>query len=410
MSDFYKDEFPLYWEIPTPKITPFQGRLINPTEEQLINQTREYPISFFESMYDKKPKFNGSLWGYYMAILGKSQNVYVIVDDRVMTRPIINKKGETFYIDYYQRAYIEPTDVPATDYFVSNKEKVLKGRKLRSEKDKKGYGKQKSLSFAVSGSAVYPLNTPSRVACNIAYRNQLLFLDFDFDFEDDLVFIFEILKADKYSKMVHRSFSGDGFVVVVEMTEKDACNNFKLVFKKLEKYYKDTYNLAIDTACSDITRLRYISFDPDIFIKQNTLVEITQEELDVDNKQRKQAFERTSRKIAEFERKQKDNPTQFRSVSDLVDEIILTENRLVDGYENWLQIARSLNDYPIEWDRLNQWRNAEKYHNVLNSANEKGSNATVGTFYYYCKEAGISITQRIKEDCRTNKNLKFLFS
>lgn len=410
METIFQTDDSNFFDIPKPKTIPYELRLPTPPNEELIKRFKEYPMSFFETAFHKLPEFNSSLYGYYMAVLGKNSNVDIIMDDRSMTKQITNKRGETFYFEYYQRGFIPHPDVPTTDLYINNKKQVLKGRRLRSENDKKGYEKQKSLSFAISGSALYPLNTPNRRACNIAFLNCLIFLDFDLTFKDDLVSVFEILKADRYTKMVHRSFSGDGFVVVVEMTEKDTYNNFKLVFRKLAKHFKKEYNLTIDKACSDQGRLRYISYDPDIFIKQNTLVEITQGELNADEKLRKKAIERTAIKIAEFERIQEDNPTQFKSVSDLVDEIISSENKLVDGYENWVQIARSLHDYPIEWDRLNKWRNDQHYHTALNSANEKGSNATIRTFYYYCKQARISITQLVKNDRKTSNDLKYLFS
>jgi hypothetical protein len=410
MDAIFQDKDLNFFDVPKPKITPFELRPLYPKNEQLINSFREYPMSFIESMFYKIPEFNGSLWGYYMAVLGKYPSVHIIVDDRVMTKLITKKNGETYYIEYNQVGYIEQYDVPTTDNFVNNIKQVVEGRRLKKLKDKKGYEKQKSSSFSVSGSAIYRLDTPNRWAENIAFRNHLLFIDIDLDENYDLVAVFKILKADKYTKMVHLSFSGDGFVVVVEMTEKDAYNNFKLVFKKLEKYYKEIYNLTIDPSCSDVGRLRYLSYDLNIFIKQNTLVEITQEEIDADTKQRKRELKRTVAKIAGFERKQKDNITQFRSVSDLVDEIISTENRLVDGYENWVQIARSLHDYPIEWDRLNQWRNDEYYHKALNSANIKGSRATIRSFHFFCEGAGISTAQPIKKDSQISENLKWLFN
>lgn len=406
----YQNEHFNFFDIPKPKITPFELRPLYQTNEELIKAFKEYPMSFIESMFYKFPEFNGSLWGYYMAVRGITPNVYIIVDDRISTKQITKKSGDTFYIEYHQHGYITQDDVPTTDNHVHNILQVLEGRRLKKLKDIKGYEKQKSSSFSVSGSAIYRLDTPNRCFQNIAYRNHLLFIDFDLDENYDLVAIFEILKADKFTKIAHLSFSGDGFVVVVEMTEKDAYDNFKLVFKKLEKYYKEFYNLTIDPSCSDIGRLRYLSYDPNIYIKQNILVEITQEELDAYIKQSKQEFKRNVALINEFERKQKENVNQFRKVSDLVDEIITTENRLVDGFENWVQIARSLKDYPVEWECLNQWRNDKYYHKALNSANERGSNATTRTFYYYCKKAGISITQPVRKDDQTEKNLKYLFS
>jgi hypothetical protein len=264
MSDFCKDEFPLFWEIPKPRITPFEQRSLNQTNEELINSFKEYPLSFFGSAFATRPEFNGSLYGYVMGVRGERPTVQVLIEEKQRTKLL--KNGEEIY--YNQKCFITQDDyVPTTENYVNNKIQVLKGRELRASGNRKGYLKEKNLSIAVSGSCIYKLNTPNRQAQNIAHRNQLIFLDIDLDFNQDLDAVFDKLKQDKYTKIVHRSFSGDGFVVIVEMSEIDAKENFKLVFKKLEKYYRETYNLTIDPSCSDIGRLRFLSYDPKIFIK-----------------------------------------------------------------------------------------------------------------------------------------------
>ncbi|GAI06051.1 unnamed protein product, partial [marine sediment metagenome] len=47
-----------------------------------------------------------------------------------------------------------------------------------------------------------------------------------------------------------------------------------------EKYYAETYGIVLDTACKDVNRLRFISYDPDIFhnTKSKTWNKIFKEE------------------------------------------------------------------------------------------------------------------------------------
>jgi hypothetical protein len=382
-----------FFEIPVPTITPIEKRPMNPTQNELIDQLREYPISFFDNMYSLRPIFNSSLYGYCMGVRGEGSTIMVIKDDRPQTKEI---NGHV--ITYFEQGYMESEYLPVTDNYLNNVSQVLKGRKLRKENDYKGYKDQKKLSYVVSGSAIYKLTTPNKIADNIAHRNQLIFIDIDLEHEDDLDDVCEKLQKDKYTKIVHRSFSGDGFAVIVEMSKIDAYQNFRLVFKKLEKYYKDTYNLSIDTSCSNIGRLRYLSYDPDIFVKKNMLVEITETELEETRLKEKIKLEQSATKLLEFERKHKTSNHEYKSVADLVDEIISSGNRLVEGYDNWVKIASSLHEYPIEWEQLNNWRNAEEYHISLNNAHKKGIYATIKTFYYFCKEAGISISPYAKKE------------
>jgi hypothetical protein len=386
----YNDESNDFWNITEPVITPPDQRPLNPTQEELIIQLNQYPQSYFDNAYDTKPVFNGSLCGYYKAVRGESSSVLILVNDRPNLKAVTKNK-EVLYIECFQRAYMTFDDVPITDNYVSNKEQVLKARKFRAEKNKKSYDKQKGLSIAVSGSAIYKENTPNKATHNIAYRNNLMFIDFDFEFADDLEGIFEILKNDKYTKLVHKSFSGDGFAVVVEMSKKDANDNFKLIFKKLERYYKVTYDLKIDVSCSNINRLRYLSYDKDIFVKKNTLIEITQDELDAVEVKKKVYLEQKSLKFAESEQKHKENSTLYKSVSELVEEIISSNNKVVEGYINWFKIKCALHKYPSEWQRLNEYRNSVFYQDRLKTGKEISSTINIATFYYYCKKAGIEI-------------------
>lgn len=381
-----------FLEIPVPKITPIEKRPIDPTQEELIYQLREYPISFFDNKYSLRPIFNSSLYGYYMGVRGDRSTIIVQEDNRPQTKEVNGN-----IITYFEKGYMEPDYLSETDYYLNNKRQVLEGRRLRRANNDKGYKDQKDLSYVVSGSAIYKLTTPNKIADNIEHRNQSLILDLDLEYEDDLDDVFEKLKQDKYTKIVHRSFSGDGFAVIVEMSKIDAYQNFKLVFKKLEEYYKDTYNLSIDQNCSNIGRLRYLSYDPDIFVKNNILVEITETELEETRLKEKIRLEQSATRLVEFEREHKTSNYGSKSVADLVDEIISSGNRLVEGYGDWVKIASALHEYPTEWERLNIWRNAEEYHSSLNSANKSGIYATVSTFYYFCKEAGISISTYVKK-------------
>lgn len=386
------NELSNFLEIPAPNITPIEKRPIDPTKNELIDQLGEYPISFFANRYSLRPIFNSSLRGYYMAVRGERSTIMVLTDDRPQTKEV---NGHT--ITFFQKGYVEQEYLPEADNYLNNKNQVLEGRRLRKANNYKGYKDQKDLSYVVSASAIYKLNTPNKIADNIEHRNHCLTLDLDLEHEDDLDDVFEKLKQDKYTKIVHRSFSGDGFAVIVEMSKIDAYKNFLLVFKKLQKYYKDTYNLNLDPSCSNIGRLRYLSFDPDIFVKKNKLVEITESELKESKLKERINLEQRANKLVEFESKHKTKKFEYRSVSDLVDEIISSGNRLVEGYGNWVKIASALHEYPTEWERLNIWRNAEQYHSSLDKANKSGKYATIKTFYYFCKESGISIAPYVKK-------------
>lgn len=96
------------------------------------------------------------------------------------------------------------------------------------------------------------------------------FLHLDFDKVDDLEKSMKILKKDPYSFSVFLSPSGNGIKVLVKIS--NIKNEHLKYFKSLEKYYYKEYNLKVDPQCKDITRAMFLSYDPDIFVNENSKV------------------------------------------------------------------------------------------------------------------------------------------
>jgi hypothetical protein len=83
----------------------------------------------------------------------------------------------------------------------------------------------------------------------------------DFDKLENLQETREKLTSDKYSEYVFHSCTGRGLAVVVSIDPLKHLESFLF----LEKYYSTTYGLTIDKSCKDVSRPRYISYDPDLY-------------------------------------------------------------------------------------------------------------------------------------------------
>lgn len=96
------------------------------------------------------------------------------------------------------------------------------------------------------------------------------FIHIDFDKVENLDKSMELLKKDPFSFSVFLSPSGNGIKVLVKISnnkyEHSKC------FKSLEKYYHKEYNLTIDPLCKDITRAMFLSYDPNIFVNEDSEV------------------------------------------------------------------------------------------------------------------------------------------
>lgn len=80
----------------------------------------------------------------------------------------------------------------------------------------------------------------------------------DFDDLDDVNDVKSYLCFDRYSWFTCESISGKGLCVFVKIEPERHLESFLF----LEKYYLENYGLQIDKACKDISRPRFVTFDP----------------------------------------------------------------------------------------------------------------------------------------------------
>jgi len=77
----------------------------------------------------------------------------------------------------------------------------------------------------------------------------------------------EQVAKDQYTQVVFLSCRGKGLAVLVKIDG----SRHKESFVFLKKYYQDTYNLKIDSACSDVSRARLASYDTGLIYNENAI-------------------------------------------------------------------------------------------------------------------------------------------
>ena len=188
------------------------------------------------------------------------------------------------------------------------------------------------------------------------------------------------LWSDQYTYACFKSIRGNGLAVVVKI---DPAKHLD-AFEGLEKYYAQNYQIGIDRSCKDVSRTRFISYDPGLFLNQRSTI-----------------FKKYIPK--------KDQPKithpDFIASSDfesIIEQIVSNRIDLTQGqYYLYLNIGFALADYFGEAGRsyfhtVSQYN--EKYD--LNKCDKQytaclksgGQGIRLGTFMHYCKEAGINIT------------------
>lgn len=90
----------------------------------------------------------------------------------------------------------------------------------------------------------------------------------DFDHIENINGLVNQLKYDPYTFAVFKSVSHTGVCAIVKIDGKKHLDSFN----GLAQYYWDNMRVKIDPSCKNLSRIRYVSFDPDLFINDKSKV------------------------------------------------------------------------------------------------------------------------------------------
>ena len=196
---------------------------------------------------------------------------------------------------------------------------------------------------------------------------------------DELTTTAQQLWNDQYTYACFRSVRGNGLAVLVKIDPAQ----HEALFEGLEYYYAKTYQVSIDRSCRDVSRSRFVSFDPGIYHNPKSTL-----------------FKKTVPK--------KDQPKNLPHAvlpdNDLSEIFNQIESRRIDltqgDYNRYLRIGFSLAEYKQEAGRAyfhTVCQYSEKYDpnkcdkQYTNCLKSTGNGVNIGTFLFYCQEAGINI-------------------
>jgi predicted P-loop ATPase len=189
-----------------------------------------------------------------------------------------------------------------------------------------------------------------------------------------------ILGPDRYVYSIFTSISGRGVCVIFRINPDKHAE----AFEGIQEYLYTNYQLVIDSAARDLSRPRFISYDPHIYINER------------------------ADKFAIYPKKQKaltKVPTVVYVQSDfdaIIKEIVTRRIDITGDYHTWLRIAYGLADKFGEGGRsyfhdLSQFSHlykpliADKQYSECLKNSQSNKRATISTVYYLAKQAGIQI-------------------
>lgn len=177
-------------------------------------------------------------------------------------------KISTFKSISSQKSHLLECDISLSEYIkdIRSGKYINEIIDVRNALEKFGKGVEysdakKNLPLATACCTIKAGHTRSKN--NISEMNGFYLADIDDDIDEAM---FDELKNDKYTSIIHRSAGGKGVCIFVKINPK----KFLESFYDLAQYYLDNYNVTIDQACKDEARARFVSYDPHIFENENS--------------------------------------------------------------------------------------------------------------------------------------------
>lgn len=206
------------------------------------------------------------------------------------------------------------------------------------------------------------------------------FICMDIDHVDNMPEAKKQLAADPYVYAAFMSIGGNGLAVIFKINPDKHLE----AFEGLSDYLFTKYSLICDPACKDVSRARYVSFDPDIHMNE------------------------FANKFTKYPKRQAAAPTKVPNIvfvqSDFDDILREVNARGVDvagSYHNWRNIGFAFADKFGEAGRA-YFHMISMFRNGSQAANDrlidrqydacmkhKGNGITMATVYWLCKQAGI---------------------
>ena len=247
---------------------------------------------------------------------------------------------------------------------------------------------QKELTTCVTASGSFKERAASKLLEHSG------FICLDIDAKDQIADVdIERIKRNEYVYAVHRSLSGNGYAVFIRI---DGTRHLD-AFLSLEQYFMVQFSIVLDKSCKDTSRLRFVSYDPDIYINKKS-------------------------KSFKTYLKKKDKPKPKPPVVKTdFDEMVVKAGpmNLFDNYEDYIRLAFALTKEFSESGRayfhsLCQaspkylYKQAERDYNIALQRSETG--VSIASVYYIFKQAGISTTsertEKIKSIVKLHDNPK----
>ena len=265
---------------------------------------------------------------------------------------------------------------------------VLKIRCIQDHAERKA-AKEKMPYVTLSG-----MFTKERKAAELTNHSGFIGMDID-NIASELEGLRNMLSSDPYVYSIFTSVSGTGLCVIFKIDSEKHLD----AFNGIADYLIKKYQIVIDPSGKDVSRPRYVSFDPYLHINEKAVV---------------------FKKYLLKEKKRKITSSIFvkTEFDEVVNKMVNQGVSCVDDYRDWLAVGFGLADHFGEAGRgyfhllssvSNKYEASmcdRQYTHCLRQPQNTGK-ITIATIYWFAKQAGINIygeiTKKIAAATSTGK-------
>lgn len=281
-------------------------------------------------------------------------------------------------ISFYKHA--KDTDSGKTITLLSFLEKIQSGEwqdivlKIRTITDKEQRRSEKTLLPSATISGIFNKRTDND--CKL--HSGFIAIDLD-DLGNEIEGTRELLRHDQYVFSAFTSVSGTGLCLIFKIDPE----KHKEAFEGIADYLIKKYQLIVDPTGSNPSRLRFVSYDPDIFINEGSL------------KFKKYLPKPKARKIT---------ATIFvqSEFDEVINKMVAANVSCVEDYRDWRDIAFGLADQFGEAGRQyfhslsscsSKYESSmcdRQYSHAIARNGRQINKITIATIYWFAKQAGIN--------------------
>jgi predicted P-loop ATPase len=173
-------------------------------------------------------------------------------------------------ISYFSSIYSKEKE---KDIILEDPIKIIKSDKYKSLTEEirktRDRGERNKLKSKLPAVTISCRVKSAHKASDVIVHSGLIQIDIDNLTDEEIKASKTKLKKDKYTFLLFDSPSGYPKLIVQIPKE---IHSHKRYFEALSLYYMKEYDLKVDPACKDISRLMYLSYDPNIFINENSII------------------------------------------------------------------------------------------------------------------------------------------